>query len=66
MTNELREFRLEKGLNQRELSEKAHTPQSIVSALERGVLIPWPNVAKRLSNALSVPINELFPDDFKE
>jgi transcriptional regulator with XRE-family HTH domain len=44
----LREARVAKGLNQREVSEASHTPQAIVSALERGVLKPWPKVANRL------------------
>jgi transcriptional regulator with XRE-family HTH domain len=61
--NRLREIRLGKNLNQRELSEASHTPQAIVSALERGVLKPWPKVAKRLSQALAVPAETLFPED---
>ncbi|MBT4512823.1 MAG: helix-turn-helix transcriptional regulator [Chloroflexi bacterium] len=61
--NRLREIRLQKGLNQRQLSEKAHTPQSIVSALERDVHRPWPNVANRISDALGVSIEEIFPED---
>lgn len=63
MPNNLRESRTLKGLNQRELSEKAHTPQATVSALERGVLKPWPKVAQRLSKALGVPAEHLFPED---
>lgn len=59
----LREIRVAMGLNQRELSEAAHTPQAIVSALERGVLKPWPKVAQRLSEALGVPTERLFPAD---
>jgi transcriptional regulator with XRE-family HTH domain len=59
----LRELRVAKGLNQRELSEASHTPQAIVSALERDVLKPWPKVAQRLSDALGVPAEQLFPQD---
>ena len=66
MRNKVREVRELKGINQRDLSEVAHTPQSIVSALERGVLSPWPKVMERLSKALGLPINEIFPDDFKK
>lgn len=61
--NKLREFRLLMGLNQRELSEAAHTPQAIVSALERDVMKPWPAVAQRLSAVLGVPAEKLFPED---
>ncbi|MFC1931882.1 helix-turn-helix transcriptional regulator [Chloroflexota bacterium] len=66
MRNRLRESRINNGLNQRQLAEKAHTPQSLVSSIERGVIKPWPKVIKRLSKALKVPVNELFPDDFSK
>lgn len=59
----LRDVRVAKGFNQREVSEASHTPQAIVSALERGVLKPWPKVAQRLSKALGVPAEQLFPED---
>ncbi len=64
MTNKLRESREAKGFNQRELAERAHTPQSTISELERGARRPWPKVAKRLSRALNARPEELFPDDF--
>jgi transcriptional regulator with XRE-family HTH domain len=56
----LREIRVAKGLNQRQLAEASHTPQATVSALELGKLKPWPAVAARLSEALGVPAEELF------
>lgn len=59
----LREYRLAKGLNQRQLSEASHTPQSLISALERSVLKPWPKVRRRLVRALGVPETELFPTE---
>ena len=62
--NNLREIRIIKRLNQRQLSELSHTPQSIVSSIERGVLKPWTKVAQRFSGVLGIPPNELFPDDF--
>jgi transcriptional regulator with XRE-family HTH domain len=61
--NRVREVRELKGFNQRELSELCHTPQSLVSAIEREVIKPWTSVAKRLSKVLKKPISELFPDD---
>lgn len=64
MRNKLRESRIAKGLNQRQLSELSHTPQSLVSSIERNVIKPWPKVIQRLSKALKVPAYELFPDDF--
>ena len=61
--NRVRVLREIKGLNQRELSELTHTPQSLISAIEREVMKPWFSVAKRLSSVLDTPITELFPDD---
>ena len=63
MKNQIKEVRLMKGLNQRELSEKTHTPQSIISSLERGVLKPWPKVMKKLSRVLKTPAEVLFPEN---
>jgi transcriptional regulator with XRE-family HTH domain len=64
MENNLRSKREASGLNQRELAEKAHIPQSTVSELERGARKPWFKVAKKLARVLKVPIHELFPQDF--
>jgi len=66
VVSKLKQIRETKGLNQRELSEKSHTPQSIVSALERGVLKPWPKVVQRLAKALGAHADKLFPDNFKK
>jgi len=66
VTSKLREVRERKGLNQRELSERAHTPQSLVSAIELGKLKPWPKVVERLSKALGIPEKKLFPNDLKQ
>lgn len=59
--NKLRKVRLTKGLNQRELAELSHTAQSLVSMIELGRIKPWFAVAKRLSSALNIPIQDLFP-----
>ena len=61
--NRVRQVREARGLKQRELSEQAHTCQALVSSIEREVLKPWPKVAERLSEALGVPVEELFPQD---
>ena len=66
MSNRIRDVRQAKGLKQRELAEAAHTCQTIISELEREVRKPWLMVAKRLSQALEVSIEDLFPDDFKQ
>lgn len=58
----IRELRQAKGMNQRELAELTHTPQSLVSNLERGTMKPWPAVVKRLCEALDCQSSELFPE----
>ena len=62
--NRVRQIREMKGMNQRQLAERTHTPQSLVSSIERGVIKPWLKVMKRLSKALKVPARELFPEEW--
>lgn len=64
--NRVRQIRVEKGLNQRELAEASHTPQSLISAIERGTLKPWPKVARRISEVLGTPVEDIFPKDKDE
>ena len=67
MANKIRQAREAKSWNQRQLAEATHTCQALISELERDIRKPWPKVAKKLSQALEVPIEELFPeDDFKK
>ena len=61
--NRVREIRQAKGLNQRELAELIHTPQSLLSAIELGKLKPWSKLMERLSDAFGVSVEELFPED---
>ena len=63
MRNRVRESRVALGLNQRQLAEKAHTAQSLISNLELGRMKPWPKVMKRLSRVLKVSRKELFPEE---
>ncbi len=61
--NRLKEIRLAKGLNQRELSEKVHTAQSLICRIELNELKPWPKLRKRLAKVLGVTVYELFPSE---
>ena len=63
--NRLREIRLKQGLTQRELAEKSHTPQSLISAIERGDLKPWSAVAHRIARVLGISVSDIFPDDIE-
>ncbi len=60
--NRLKETREKQGLNQRQLAERSHLPQSLVSDLERDVRRPWKSAIKRLSKALKTPAADLFPE----
>lgn len=60
--NRVREHRLAKGLNQRQLAEKLHVSASLLSSIELGRLQPWPKIIRRLCKKLDVSAEELFPD----
>ena len=61
----VRQSRIRKGLNQRELSQRAGICQSILSDIERGTRQPWPAIAQRLAQALDVEVKTLFPNDWE-
>lgn len=56
----LKEIREKQGLNQRQLAEKMHIAQSLISAVEVGRLKPWPKFRKRAARALDATEDELF------
>lgn len=58
--NNVRILREKRGLNQRQLAEKAHVAQSMVSDIELGKRKPWPKVKRDLAEVLGVPEEELF------
>lgn len=60
--NRIREMREAAKMNQRQLAEKTHIPQSLLSNLEREVRQPWPAAAKKIARALKTPVAELFPN----
>ena len=59
--NNIRLLRQVRCLNQRELAEATHTPQSLICAVELGKIQPWPSLVNRLSQALGTSPEELFP-----
>lgn len=60
--NRLKEYREARGLSQVELSRLARVAAPNVSAMERGRLLPWPKVKRRLAKALRCTETELFPE----
>ena len=63
----LRELRLRRALNQRELAARAGLTQATVVALERGRSEPRPSTLRKLAAALGVDPGELWePDDPEE
>jgi len=66
MENKVREFRLEKGLTQFELSKISNITQADLSQIERGKIHPYPGWRRRLSKALSVKEKYLFPEIYRE
>ena len=61
--NRLKEYREARGLSQVELSRLARVAAPNVSAIERGRLLPWPKVKRRLAKALRCTEADLFPEN---
>ena len=61
--NRLKEYREDRDLSQVELSRLARVAAPNVSAIERGRLLPWPKVKRRLAKALRCTETELFPEN---
>ena len=59
--NNLRKIREKRNLNQRELAEACHTPQSLISDVERGQKATWPKLTARLCQVLNVTPKDIFP-----
>ncbi|OGL40246.1 MAG: hypothetical protein A2042_09635 [Candidatus Schekmanbacteria bacterium GWA2_38_11] len=54
MMKNLKLIRIDRGLTQQGLAAKVGTIPAMISNLERGVVIPSPNMVMRLSKALDV------------
>jgi len=61
--NKLREFRVVKRVTQFQLSVITGIHQSKISFIENGLIEPRPDEKKRLSRALGVESEEIFPLD---
>ena len=55
----LREYRKLLGMSQQELAEKINTPQTTISAWERGVSMPDANQLPEIAYALEVSFSDL-------
>lgn len=60
--NLVREHRQRLGLSQVELARKARIAPPNLSAIERGRLLPWPKVKRRLAKALKCSEADLFTE----
>ncbi|MBN2074213.1 MAG: helix-turn-helix domain-containing protein [Dehalococcoidales bacterium] len=61
MENRIREFREKAGLSQVELARRAKVASTNLSSIERGQLMAWPKLRRRLARALKVAEADLFP-----
>ncbi len=64
----LKEYRKLIGLSQQELAKKINTPQTTISAWERGVIMPDANQLPDIASALNISFSELcgLPDEKNE
>ena len=61
MRLELKIAILKSGTSQWKTAQAADIPETMLSHLIRGVRDPDPSTAKRLSEVLDVPVDQLFP-----
>ena len=61
LRNNLKRIRQSKKLNQRQLAEAVHTPQSLISDVERGQKATWPKLTERLCVMLGREPRDIFP-----
>jgi DNA-binding XRE family transcriptional regulator len=60
--NRIRECRIRRGWNQRELGSRIKVPRSTIAAWERGYVLPAVIAAIHLAEALDTSVQALFPD----
>ena len=60
--SKLKKSRFEKNITQWELSRRSHVPQSKISLIESGYIIPSDLEKKQLSRALKCRVEDIFPD----
>lgn len=60
--NRLREVRLLKGMSQFDLALITKINSAEISKIENGKIFPYAGWKRRLSDALNVSINEIFPE----
>lgn len=61
--NRIREFRERLGISQVELARRSRIASTNLSSIERGQLIPWPRIKRKLARVLKTTLEELFPED---
>ena len=59
----LKELRVERGMTQAELAERAEVTTTYVSKLENAGAAPGIDLVQKLATALGVGVNSLFPDE---
>ena len=61
LKNNLRKLRQHINMNQRQLAEVVHTPQSLISDVERGQKATWPKLTDKLCVVLDKRPRDIFP-----
>lgn len=63
VSNRLKEVREKEGLSQVELGWKAKIASQNISAIEKGRLLAWDKMKRKLAKALKTTPGELFPNE---
>jgi transcriptional regulator with XRE-family HTH domain len=65
LPNNIRNFRLQAGMSQNELAEKAGVDQSAICKMEKGVFVPTVMVLDEIADVLKVTIDDLLHGESK-
>ncbi|MFA5399309.1 MAG: helix-turn-helix transcriptional regulator [Dehalococcoidia bacterium] len=57
--SKIKQIRMAKGINQRQLAQDAGVCQSLLSAVENGRMRLWPSMAEKLAGVLKVTVADL-------
>jgi len=62
-TDSIRQFRIRRGLNRRELSRKSGLHDDAIQRIEAGEYKPTKNTCQRIADALEVDLSEIYGTD---
>ncbi|AMS33981.1 helix-turn-helix transcriptional regulator [Marinitoga sp. 1155] len=64
--NKIKQFRIERNLTQKELSDLLGIGQSTLSEIENNKYLPRIDLAKKIAKILNCELDEIFPEEYEQ